>query len=509
MRPCPCVAHHRERGLHEPHRALDRRLERHVEVGVGEVLHRHRRVRRHCVGHDAVDRAELAHRGIDEREVRGPVTGVGGAGDVRRAEVVELRRQRRQSLGAACRHHEPRPAAREVPRDPTPDAPRRAGDDDDLAVEIVHDSTHAITPVQSAPVMTPAINGQVVRRHDPGLRRDHRRHRVQRPHEGGEAEAAHVAAAPVHLDVDGVGGHALQDDAVAAQRRRVPRPVGCRVLTHPRDVLEHDALLTVLHADQTEPHRADGARGQRSRRGLVRLGRDPLLQGVVDAVELQPVRGGEAPHDRRPEVVESSGFLQRRDVVGRMGEAHEVVHDVGLRDRRVVEDLLHRDLVDAGARGAEHERHHVVDPARLDAAVEQRRAAVTTRLLEHLPHVVLGRGRIAERHERRGHHVLARAQAPRDVVGRLAVSVVTTRVVRDRVGVDGQRGVDVARRDDAGGGETAQVAGVAAVLRLAVHDEAGELEAGVLDQRSQRPDPHLARDPTGSLACRPPNVVVV
>ncbi len=207
------------------------------------------------------------------------------------------------------------------------------------------------------------------------------------------------------------------------------------------------------------------------------------------------MRGGEAPHDRRPERVESSGFLQRRDVLGRVREAHEVVHDVGLRDRCVVEDLLHRDLVDARARGAEHERHHVVDPAGLDAAVEQRRPAVTTRELQHLPEIVVGRGRVAERHQRGGHHVLARAQAPRDVVGGLAVPVVAARVVRDRVGVDGQRGVDVAGGDDPGGGEAAQVAGVTALLRLAVHHETGELEAGVLDQRPQRPDAHLARAP--------------
>ena len=127
----------------------------------------------------------------------------------------------------------------------------------------------------------------------------------------------------------------------------------------------------------------------------------------------------------------------------------------------------------------------------LNSVVPPSRHAASSMLAQ----VGLRRGRPAERDERRRDHVLARPQTPRDVVGRLAVPVVAAREVGDDVGVDRQRGVDVARGDDAGRGEPAQVTGVAPLLVLAVHDEPGELEPGVLDHRPQRADPHLARAP--------------
>ena len=293
------VAHHRERRLHEPHRALDAGGERHVEVGVEEVLHadrsrstspRWRRRRRRC-------------RRRRPRRRRARTIASRSAASAVRATCGAPRSS--SSADSSASASAPRadttsfaPATREVARDAAPDALARAGDDDDLAVQVVDHAAHWITPVHSAPVMTPATSGRSCDDTMPGARGDHRGDGVERTHEGGEAEPAHVAAPAVHLDVDGVRRHALEDDAVPAQGRRVPRPVGCRVLTHPGDVLEHDALLAVLHADEPEPHRADRARGQRSRRGLVRLGRDPLLERVVDRVELEPVPRRRGP--RRP-----------------------------------------------------------------------------------------------------------------------------------------------------------------------------------------------------------------
>ena len=159
-----------------------------------------------------------------------------------------------------------------------------------------------------------------------------------------------------------------------------------------------------------------------------------------------------------------------------------------------------------GARAAEHERHEVVDPARLDTAVEERRATRTARRLQQVADVGLGGGRIAERRERRRHDVLAGAQTPSDVVGRLAVPVVAGREVSDDLGIDRERRIDVARRDDAGRRQAAEVARVAAFLRHAVHDQAGELEARVLDHRPQRADPHLPGSPQHDSRHRRPGV---
>ena len=71
--------------------------------------------------------------------------------------------------------------------------------------------------------------------------------------------------AAVHLDVDRVRRHALEDHAVATERRRVAGPVGRRVLAHAGDVLEHDPLLAVGDTDESEPHPADRARRQAGR----------------------------------------------------------------------------------------------------------------------------------------------------------------------------------------------------------------------------------------------------
>src|SRR6185436_18366848 len=114
------------------------------------------------------------------------------------------------------------------------------------------------------------------------------------------AEAAHVAPASVHLDVDGVGGHALEDDAVAAEWRRVLRPLRRDLRTHARDVLEHDALFAVGDADESEPQASHRA-GWEGTRGRVEChGGDPLLDRVVDPVEAEAEPGREAPHHWRP-----------------------------------------------------------------------------------------------------------------------------------------------------------------------------------------------------------------
>jgi hypothetical protein len=97
-------------------------------------------------------------------------------------------------------------------------------------------------------------------------------------------------------------------------------------------------------------------------------------------------------------------------------EPTEHLHRVGLVIGRVVEDLLAADGPDPGAQPGGDDGKGVIAPAGVDAADEQRGAALLGGPSEALDPLRRCRAGVVERVQRRGDHVLARAQAPQDVV---------------------------------------------------------------------------------------------
>ncbi len=88
-----------------------------------------------------------------------------------------------------------------------------------------------------------------------------------------------------------------------------------------------------------------------------------------------PEQVGEDPHHRRPHHLEREVEEHQRQLVHRAAEADDLAHDVGLVVERVVEELLHPDLGDAGAHAADQRREDVERPARVDARHEHRGVA--------------------------------------------------------------------------------------------------------------------------------------
>ena len=105
---------------------------------------------------------------------------------------------------------------------------------------------------------------------------------------------------------------------------------------------------------------------------------------VVDAVELDLEQVGQDAHHRRPHHLEREVEQHQRQLVHRATEADHLAHDVGLVVERVVEELLHPDLLDAGADAAHQDGEDVERPARVDAGDEHRRVAVGAGPLDHV-----------------------------------------------------------------------------------------------------------------------------
>ena len=143
----------------------------------------------------------------------------------------------------------------------------------------------------------------------------------------------------------------------------------------------------------------------------------------------------------------------------------------------------------------ERQRQHVVREPGVDPRREEGRPAGAARGLELVAHVGDERRRMHHRHQRRRHDVLAGRQDAGHVLRRLEGPQVGRGGVADAVGVEREQRVGIGGRADARRRQTAQLAGVAAVLRRTAHPHAGQLQLRVADDGPERELPHVAGAP--------------
>src|SRR5262249_55356498 len=169
-----------------------------------------------------------------------------------------------------------------------------------------------------------AVERQVLHRQQPGLRRAHRRDRVQDAHRGGD-ETAIVVVAPgaAELQVADHRRHALDDDAVAAGPGRL-RPLGRDLGTQARHVLEHDRGPAAHHALDLEAQPGHRARGHRSRGHGERRRGGAFLVGLADVLDLDAEGRGDAVQHGPPRQREHARHEEQRRVLHGIGEAHGV-----------------------------------------------------------------------------------------------------------------------------------------------------------------------------------------
>jgi len=158
-------------------------------------------------------------------------------------------------------------------------------------------------------------------------------------------------------------------------------------------------------------------------------------------------------------------------------------------------------VLDIDAHAGERGREPVKHEAGLDAATVQRRAARLTRLLE-------------ARHELRTANVRRKVPGRRDDVlarrkqrGDVGIELLhrhCQRRVDDTVGVERENRLSVARRSHADRREPHELAGVLAVLVLAVDIDARELELRVADDLPEHQRAHGPRRPLNYGACAVP-----
>src|SRR6185437_14819653 len=104
-------------------------------------------------------------------------------------------------------------------------------------------------------------------------------------------------------------------------------------------------------------------------------------------------------HDRRPQRGQARSVEQRRRMVWRVAESHEVEHDVGLVDGTVIEYLEHGDGVDAAAESRHRQGDDIVSPAGINATVEETCAALLARRRNEIDGLLVGSGWITHRHQ--------------------------------------------------------------------------------------------------------------
>ena len=131
--------------------------------------------------------------------------------------------------------------------------------------------------------------------------------------------------------------------------------------------------------------------------------------------------------------------------------------------------------------------------ARVDPVDVHRGAAPPAGGLQRLAQPGVGGRRVDQPHERGGHHVGAGFQERDELGQRLVGPLLTEGRVDDRIGAQGDEGVEVIGGDDTGRGvEAAELGGVAAHLRRAGGVHPDELEGRVLDDGAEGVDTDVA-----------------
>jgi hypothetical protein len=284
---------------------------------------------------------------------------------------------------------------------------------------------------------------------------------------------------------------------VLAPTLALGRPLGGHLVADPGHVLQHDAGLAVDEALDLEPKPGLGPGFDRSSGRLHRMVQGGLLVQVPDLVQGDPQPGGDLLHHRPPHHRQDPRRQQHRDVLQGLAEPHGLEQDLGLVVRGVVQDLHHPHRVDPLAHAEEHQRQEVVGESRVNPVHVAGSPGVPAGLLELLHLSRKGsRRRIDERRQRGGDHVLAGGQGPADVLDGLHRAEVAGGRVADRVGFSGQRRLDVGGGEHAGRLQPRQLAGVAALLRVRVDDDPGQLELRMGDHRPEGVQSHVAGSPT-------------
>ena len=223
--------------------------------------------------------------------------------------------------------------------------------------------------------------------------------------------------------------------------------------------------------------------------------------GLADLVELDAERPGDHPDLAAPHHARHAGRDHRRLVVHGLAHADDHPHRVGGVVGAVVEDLLAADLVDGACEAAHQHRQQVVAPAGVDAAHEQRGAALAARVLQRVAYVVRRAAVVVERVDRGGDHGGSAAQRRGDVVHRLVGAQLARGHVGDRAGAveRGQGRVGVHRGRDA---EAAAEVGE----RLRRRGRPSQLETTHPASRDPgaRPRPGSPPDPCCRCPTRPP-----
>ena len=158
---------------------------------------------------------------------------------------------------------------------------------------------------------------------------------------------------------------------------------------------EADEELAAMSGEEVERLRAElQADGEEAAEELSAAIRDavdldgalegPALDRDGDVVEGHLELVGEDAQHRRPHHVEGEVEEHEWQLVHGATEADDLAHDVGLVVQRVVEELLHPDLADAGADAADEAGEDVERPPRVDAGDEDRAVALRTRRLDHV-----------------------------------------------------------------------------------------------------------------------------
>ena len=204
--------------------------------------------------------------------------------------------------------------------------------------------------------------------------------------------------------------------------------------------------------------------------------------------------------DHRPPDHRGDRWNEHRwQLVERLAEADHFAHDLRRVVGRVVEELLHADLVDAAANPAHQQRQDVLCPPGIDAGDVEAAAPFCTRLVDPREQSFVRSSGMQQPVDRRRDDAGAGPEARDHVVERVVGAGVTAGGVDHGVGPTGQHGTGVVGRDDTDRLDVGQLTGVAADLGRIADDHVDEFERSMRHHRAQGSAADVAGTPDDDL----------
>ena len=240
------------------------------------------------------------------------------------------------------------------------------------------------------------------------------------------------------IDTSSRGRPSIDQPMLAGLAGSRHRPVGREFGRDTGDVLDHEPRRPLDDADHLEPEGTLGAGVEATLHRVDRLVELESFDRLGDLVDLDAETVGHRVDHRTPDHRRHRRDQHRRELVERLAETDHLADDLRGVVGRVVEQLLHPDLVDATAHPAHEQREDVLGPSRIDARHVDAAAALVAGVVDPGQELLVGGGRVEQPVDRRGDHAGPGPQAREHVVEGVVGAGVAARCVDDRVGSAGR-----------------------------------------------------------------------